>query len=94
MTRLIMQQALNALVRIRDFENWVEYQNTGEPDDGWRSHGHEGLQAIDALRKVLDGTPIKPTYTTGHCRNHKAIGGCQLHNLQCGYPACDRQLVK
>lgn len=30
-------------------------------------------------------------YTTGHCENHKKPGGCPLHNLQCGYPQCDRQ---
>ena len=33
----------------------------------------------------------EPTYTTGHCENHKHPKGCQLHNLHCGYPACDRK---
>jgi hypothetical protein len=32
----------------------------------------------------------KPTFTTGHCPHKKAPGGCPLHNLQCGYPDCDR----
>ena len=32
-------------------------------------------------------------YTTGHCQNHKQPGGCQLHNVQCGYPNCDRKPV-
>lgn len=32
-----------------------------------------------------------PNYTTGHCENHKKPGGCPLHNLQCGYPQCDRR---
>ena len=32
-----------------------------------------------------------PNYTTGHCENHKKLGGCPLHNLQCGYPQCDRR---
>jgi hypothetical protein len=31
------------------------------------------------------------TYTTGHCAHKNAPGGCQLHNLQCGYPECDRK---
>lgn len=31
------------------------------------------------------------TYTTGHCERHRQPGGCDLHNLQCGWPACDRQ---
>lgn len=32
-------------------------------------------------------------FTTGHCKEHAKPGGCQLHNLQCGYPACDRRAV-
>ena len=36
-------------------------------------------------------TPSEPqTYTTGHCKEKAKPGGCQLHNLQCGYPECDR----
>jgi len=39
------------------------------------------------------GAPIPPTptYTTGHCENRKNPKGCQLHNLHCGYPDCDRK---
>lgn len=25
------------------------------------------------------------------CQNRKQIGGCQLHNVQCGYPLCDKE---
>ena len=32
-------------------------------------------------------------YTTGHCEHNNQPGGCQLHNLQCGYPECDRKSV-
>jgi hypothetical protein len=32
-----------------------------------------------------------PEFTTGHCSNKKSTYGCQLHNLQCGYPKCDRK---
>ena len=32
-------------------------------------------------------------HTTGHCENHKQKGGCQLHNLQCGWPDCDRKPI-
>ena len=31
-------------------------------------------------------------FTTGHCKEKAKPGGCQLHNLQCSYPACDRVL--
>jgi len=34
---------------------------------------------------------IEPTYTTGHCAEHAKPGGCQLHNLHCGWPDCDRK---
>ncbi|WP_427852931.1 hypothetical protein [Stenotrophomonas acidaminiphila] len=50
--------------------------------------GTELLALIDASPK---GGSEAPTYTTGHCENHKKPGGCPLHNLQCGYPQCDRQ---
>ena len=32
-------------------------------------------------------------HTKGHCENHKQKGGCQLHNLQCGWPDCDRKPI-
>ncbi len=30
-------------------------------------------------------------YTTGHCKEKAKPGGCQLHNLHCSFPACDRK---
>lgn len=30
------------------------------------------------------------TYIYGICAERRKPGGCQLHNLQCGYPDCDR----
>lgn len=30
-------------------------------------------------------------YTEGHCEEKAKAGGCQRHNLQCGYPDCDRK---
>ena len=30
-------------------------------------------------------------YTEGHCAEKRKPGGCTLHNLHCGYPACDRK---
>ena len=44
----------------------------------------------DELRERLAQPEQEPVaYTTGHCENHKQKGGCQLHNLQCGWPDCD-----
>ena len=55
--------------------------------------------AITALRTALtaaggDAKDATQKFTTGHCENHKVKGGCQLHNLQCGYPNCDRRAAK
>jgi len=35
--------------------------------------------------------PAVLAYTEGHCAEKRKPGGCQLHNLHCGYPACDRK---
>lgn len=48
-----------------------------------RDLGERGLRIVPA-------EPVAE-YTTGHCARKKAPGGCQLHNLQCGYPNCDRK---
>lgn len=45
-------------------------------------------EAMWHVRQMQAGNA--PAYTTGHCENHKKPGGCPLHNLQCGYPQCDR----
>lgn len=50
----------------------------------------------DELEAALKASPVQAEavgYTTGHCENHKRPGGCQLHNLQCGYPNCDRRPI-
>ncbi len=49
---------------------------------------------INALRERLAQLEQEPVaYTTGHCEHHKQKGGCQLHNLQCGWPDCDRKPI-
>lgn len=53
------------------------------------------LCLLDSLGPQTDASPKGGSearaYTTGHCENHKKPGGCPLHNLQCGYPQCDRK---
>ena len=49
---------------------------------------------IKNLRERLAQPEQEPVaHTTGHCENHKQKGGCQLHNLQCGWPDCDRKPI-
>lgn len=51
-------------------------------------------KAITAIREALAQPEQEPVaYTTGHCENHKQKGGRQLHNLQCGWPDCDRKPI-
>lgn len=47
-----------------------------------------GYQA--AIADVKAGGAV--AFTAGHCKEKQKPGGCQLHNLQCGYPDCDRKL--
>lgn len=49
----------------------------------------ERAAAIRAAEELL--MKSKPAYTSGHCENLKSPGGCQAHNLHCGYPKCDRR---
>lgn len=79
----LMQQALEAL-------EWHE--------NAWSAYRYAPAEisqtTIDALRDRLVQQGQEPvTYTTGHCEQHKQNGGCQLHNLQCGWPDCDRKPI-
>ena len=49
---------------------------------------------VEALASASVGRMTMAEYTTGHCPNHNQPGGCQLHNLQCGWPNCDRRQVQ
>ena len=49
--------------------------------------------AMDALHQAIEQAEKQVAYTTGHCKEKAQPNGCQLHNLHCGYPACDRKAV-
>ena len=53
------------------------------------------LNAITALRTAIEQAEKQEpvAYTTGHCKQKAQPGGCQLHNVHCGYPDCDRKAV-
>jgi hypothetical protein len=53
---------------------------------------HAAITSINqAIAEAEKQEPV--AYTTGHCKEKAQPNGCQLHNLHCGYPACDRKAV-
>lgn len=57
----------------------------------------DALANIEQLRAAIaqqaEQVQRTPIFTTGHCKEKAKAGGCQLHNLRCSYPACDRVLA-
>lgn len=47
----------------------------------------QAIQLRQRIRELLSRTD--PVVSSGHCKEKKKPGGCQLHNLHCGYPNCD-----
>ena len=76
-----MKQALEALEKMVTPRNFQTHQFCQKAYDDLR-------QAIAEAEKQ---EPV--AYTTGHCKEKAQPNGCQLHNLHCGYPACDRKAV-
>lgn len=60
----------------------AEYNDTIRSNIEWLADLAKGRKLVAEQAKI---------YTTGHCVNHNGPRGCQLHNLQCGYPNCDRK---
>lgn len=46
----------------------------------------------DTIGFVMNGKPIVPgkPVPIDYCPEKLKPGGCQLHNLQCGYPKCNQ----
>ena len=74
------------------FNEWwdADYDDTGNP---YRkdSPAYWAWSGWKAASKQPEQKPV--AHTTGHCENHQQKGGCQLHNLQCGWPDCDRKPI-
>lgn len=63
---------------------------TKEQADGYTNH--PDWQALYAAPVAMPAQTRTQIFTTGHCKEKAKPGGCQLHNLQCSYPECDRVL--
>lgn len=46
-------------------------------------------EKVKAWYEPFSPTDQSPILTIGQCKEKAQPGGCQLHNLQCGYPTCD-----
>ena len=57
-----------------------------------RMKPHPDMGAMN-IKPIYTASPGQEpvAYTTGHCKEKAQSGGCQLHNLHCSYPACDRK---
>lgn len=80
-----MEQLVGALDKLARLGN--------EPHFGNSDGNVIAQEALTAGRAAIDGAERverEPIFTTGHCKEKQKPGGCQLHNLQCGYPKCDR----
>ena len=67
-----------------------------QPEPGCAECGKSGgwaLYCVACMEKLAQPEQEPVAHTTGHCENHKQKGGCQLHNLQCGWPDCDRKPI-
>lgn len=51
------------------------------------------VHAACSTHPAQPAVPERPKFTTGHCEENKKPGGCQRHNLHCGWPKCDRRPV-
>lgn len=50
--------------------------------------------AVEQEDHIVDAAKMmQPAFTTGHCEHHKQPGGCQQHNLHCGWPKCDQKEI-
>jgi len=100
MSKAVMQQALEALEGLADYRYTDRVKNTMASLRQAIAE-HDRLAGIEMLEKqagIHVSQQAKPeqepvAHTTGHCENHKQKGGCQLHNLQCGWPDCDRKPI-
>lgn len=50
-------------------------------------------EKVKAWYEPFSPTDQSPILAIGQCKEKAQPGGCQLHNLQCGYPACDSAVL-
>lgn len=69
---------------------WMERHDLGSMNitDAWAAV--DDARSLEYSATAPDANDAT-TYTTGHCTYRKSPLGCPFHNLQCGWPNCDRK---
>lgn len=84
-----------AMTQREAFEAWAKSQSLDtdhKEKDAWgREQYSPHIRSMWQGWQAAQAQAAAPAFTTGHCKNKAQPGGCQLHNLQCGYPECDRE---
>jgi hypothetical protein len=85
---------------LKDILDPIGYMERGL-EEGYRLDGHAALRQMNTREfyvrlarealAAIEAATTAPAYTEGHCAEKQKPGGCQLHNLHCGYPKCDRR---
>ncbi len=80
----------SALSSKRSLTEWRRIYDT-KPDDILRGHHFTEFTYIGRYFEALAASPqpAVPTVKRDYCPEKLKPGGCQLHNLHCGYPACN-----
>lgn len=69
-----------------------KYEPLAQIAEELRAHGLTLIRSSKGFRVERLGE-VKSQKITGLCARKKAPGGCQLHDLQCGYPQCDEKFI-
>jgi len=76
--------------RERPHESWGDWRHVGHCPQGSSTATFQSEPLYTHSAAPAPAVPER-TFTTGHCKERQKDGGCQLHNLHCGYPACDQR---
>lgn len=88
-----LADAIEALERIENPVKWeVEHVPEGCSINGAMviAMTEKAPYYRQTAREALDKLKAQPDNTRDYCPEKLKAGGCRLHNLHCGYPACNR----
>lgn len=78
------------------FDAWVhgKYEpNCGAYVGSWSDEDRKATMLVKGITHWKP-VPSAPTWDYKKCPNTDSNGSCPLHNLHCGYPDCERELIR